>query len=101
MRTTSRAADQAPDVCSSLRRSPAPSDNLDPPFIDLQVHACQTVRKYRQQRNDPPVVRVTRARTRLTALASLFGRAFVHEPMMRWPLGCPSDPEERFTCCFS
>src|SRR5438477_12899020 len=28
---TSRAADQAPDVCSSLRRSPAPSDNLDPP----------------------------------------------------------------------
>jgi hypothetical protein len=27
---TSRAADQAPDVCSSLRRSPAPAANLAP-----------------------------------------------------------------------
>jgi len=33
-------------------------------------------------------------------LASVFGRAFVGEPMMRWPLGDHGDIEERFTRCF-
>ncbi|MBV9535855.1 MAG: hypothetical protein JO321_10640, partial [Solirubrobacterales bacterium] len=44
---------------------------------------------------------MTRARTRLSALASVFGRAFVHEPMMRWPLGFDDELEQRFTRCFA
>ncbi len=37
---------------------------------------------------------------RREALASVFGRAFVTEPMMRWPMGEQGDLVERFTCCF-
>jgi GNAT superfamily N-acetyltransferase len=37
----------------------------------------------------------------LSALASLFGRAFVDEPMMRWPLGEQADIVDRFTRCFA
>jgi ribosomal protein S18 acetylase RimI-like enzyme len=37
---------------------------------------------------------------RLPALADLLGRAFVVEPMMRWPLGVHGDVEERFVRCF-
>ena len=37
---------------------------------------------------------------RLPALALVFGRAFVTEPMMRWPLGEHGDIEERFTNAF-
>ena len=37
---------------------------------------------------------------RLEALASLLGRAFVDEPMMRWPFGLHGDVEERFVRCF-
>ena len=46
-------------------------------------------------------VAITRAApARLQALASLLGRAFVDEPMMRWPLGTHRDVEERFVLCF-
>jgi GNAT superfamily N-acetyltransferase len=46
-------------------------------------------------------VEITQAGTpRLPALAALMGRAFVDEPMMRWPLGVHGDIEERFTRCF-
>lgn len=38
---------------------------------------------------------------RLSVLAPLFGRAFVNEPMMRWPLGEHGDLVERFTRCFA
>jgi GNAT superfamily N-acetyltransferase len=38
---------------------------------------------------------------RLAALAAVFGRAFVDEPMMRWPLGEPGNPVDRFTRCFA
>lgn len=52
--------------------------------------------------SDPrPLVRPTRAHARLTALATVFGRAFVDEPMMRWPLGANADVVERFTRCFA
>jgi GNAT superfamily N-acetyltransferase len=37
---------------------------------------------------------------RLPALSDLLGRAFVDEPMMRWPLGVHGDVEERFVRCF-
>ena len=37
---------------------------------------------------------------RWTELASLFGRAFVTEPMMRWPLGEHDRIDERFVRCF-
>jgi len=41
-------------------------------------------------------VEITRAAPdRLPALASVLGRAFVGEPMMRWPLGDHGDIEER------
>jgi GNAT superfamily N-acetyltransferase len=46
-------------------------------------------------------VRLTRTQTPLSALAPIFGRAFVHEPMMRWPLGSNDDVAERFTRCFA
>ena len=48
-----------------------------------------------------PPVRLTRTRARLTALASMFGRAFVDEPMMLWPLGSNGDVVECFTRCFA
>ena len=37
---------------------------------------------------------------RLGAVASVLGRAFVTEPMMRWPLGDHGDVEQRFVQCF-
>jgi GNAT superfamily N-acetyltransferase len=46
-------------------------------------------------------VRLARTQTPLSALAPIFGRAFVHEPMMRWPLGSNDDVAERFTRCFA
>jgi hypothetical protein len=48
-----------------------------------------------------PAVRITRAPTGLPALARVFGRAFVHEPMIRWPLGSHGDLTDRFTECFT
>jgi GNAT superfamily N-acetyltransferase len=45
---------------------------------------------------------VTRAGPdRVSALASMFGRAFVDEPMMRWPLGDHGDVVDRFARCFA
>jgi GNAT superfamily N-acetyltransferase len=38
---------------------------------------------------------------RLSALAPVFGRAFVDEPMMRWPMGTHGDVVDRFTRCFA
>jgi GNAT superfamily N-acetyltransferase len=38
---------------------------------------------------------------RLLALAPVFGRAFVDEPMMRWPMGNHDDVVERFTRAFA
>ena len=38
---------------------------------------------------------------RLPVLASLFGRAFVDEPMMCWPMGAVPDRVESFTRCFA
>jgi GNAT superfamily N-acetyltransferase len=46
-------------------------------------------------------VTVTRDRARASALAPVFGRAFVHEPMMCWPLGSGGDLAARFTRCFA
>jgi hypothetical protein len=46
-------------------------------------------------------VEITQAGSdRLSALASVLGRAFVVEPMMRWPLGGCVDVEERLIRCF-
>jgi hypothetical protein len=36
---------------------------------------------------------------RVSGLASVFGRAFLHEPMMCWPIGSGGDVAERFTQC--
>jgi GNAT superfamily N-acetyltransferase len=36
----------------------------------------------------------------VSALAPLFGRAFVTEPMMYWPMGSSGDVAARFTRCF-
>jgi GNAT superfamily N-acetyltransferase len=38
---------------------------------------------------------------RLGALSSVFGRAFVNEPMMLWPMGEQEDIADRLTLCFS
>lgn len=47
------------------------------------------------------VVEITQATAdRLPALSALLGRAFVDEPMMRWPFGVQGDIEERFVRCF-
>jgi GNAT superfamily N-acetyltransferase len=43
---------------------------------------------------------LTRDLARVSALAPLFGRAFVHEPMMCWPMGSGGDLAARFTQCF-
>jgi hypothetical protein len=40
-------------------------------------------------------MRLTRTQARRSALATTFGRAFVDEPMMRWPLGWNGDLVER------
>jgi len=46
-------------------------------------------------------VGLTRAQDRAAPLADTFGRAFVDEPMMRWPLGAGEvEAAERFTRCF-
>jgi len=42
----------------------------------------------------------TRDLARVSALAPVFGRAFVHEPMMYWPMGTGGDLPVRFTRCF-
>jgi GNAT superfamily N-acetyltransferase len=44
---------------------------------------------------------LTRDLARLSGLASVFGRAFIHEPMMCWPMGSGRDLTERFTQCFA
>jgi GNAT superfamily N-acetyltransferase len=51
--------------------------------------------------DDTPVEVVRAAPERLSALAPVFGRAFVHEPMMLWPMGEHGDVADRFTRCFS
>jgi GNAT superfamily N-acetyltransferase len=38
---------------------------------------------------------------RLRVLAAVFGRAFMNEPMMRWPMGETPDPTEQCTQCFA
>jgi GNAT superfamily N-acetyltransferase len=38
---------------------------------------------------------------RVSALAPVFGRAFVNEPMMRWPMGEQGDVVDRFTRTFA
>lgn len=45
-------------------------------------------------------VRLTQDLARVPTLAPVFGRAFVHEPMMPWPLGADGDLAARFTSCF-
>jgi GNAT superfamily N-acetyltransferase len=51
---------------------------------------------------DRPEIHVTVAGPdRRAMLSSVFGRAFVDEPMMRWPLGEHGDIVARFTRCFS
>jgi GNAT superfamily N-acetyltransferase len=37
----------------------------------------------------------------VSALARVFGRAFVHEPMMFWPMGSSGDVAARFAGCFA
>jgi GNAT superfamily N-acetyltransferase len=44
---------------------------------------------------------LTRDRARVSALASVFGHAFVHEPMMCWPMGSSGDLAARFARCFT
>lgn len=47
-------------------------------------------------------VEISRAsRDRLTPLASVLGRSFVVEPMLRWSLGDHADIAERFTTYFA
>jgi GNAT superfamily N-acetyltransferase len=43
---------------------------------------------------------VTATRDRLQVLSEMFGRAFVDEPTMRWPLGDHGDIADRFTRCY-
>jgi GNAT superfamily N-acetyltransferase len=51
---------------------------------------------------DNPEIAVAHAGPdRRSALAPVFGRAFVDEPMMRWPMGEHGDLAVRFTRCFS
>ncbi len=47
-------------------------------------------------------IEITRATpNRLSALAPVFGRAFIDEPMMRQPIGDRGDVVDRFTRCFA
>jgi ribosomal protein S18 acetylase RimI-like enzyme len=47
-------------------------------------------------------VKITQAEPdRLSTLSSVFGRAFVTEPMMRWPLGDQGDIEQRYSRAFA
>jgi GNAT superfamily N-acetyltransferase len=38
---------------------------------------------------------------RPSVLAAVFGRAFIDEPMMRWPMGATPDPTGQCTRCFA
>jgi GNAT superfamily N-acetyltransferase len=49
----------------------------------------------------PAIKVVPAAPGRAEALASVFGRAFVDDPMMRWSLGVHGDFEHRLRRCFS
>jgi GNAT superfamily N-acetyltransferase len=49
---------------------------------------------------DTPMEVARAAPDRLSALAQVFGRAFVNEPMMRWPMGEHCDIVNRFARCF-
>jgi GNAT superfamily N-acetyltransferase len=51
--------------------------------------------------SEPRVEITGAAAAQLPALAAVFGRAFVTEPMLRWPLGEPADVVERCTRCFA
>ena len=44
---------------------------------------------------------LTRDRAHVSALAPVFGRAFVNEPMMCWPMGLGGDLVDRYTRCFA
>jgi ribosomal protein S18 acetylase RimI-like enzyme len=48
-----------------------------------------------------PCVALTLDLARVSALAPVFGRAFVHEPMMAWPMGSSGDVASRFAACFA
>ena len=50
---------------------------------------------------DPTVEVVQSTPDRAGALAPVFGRAFVDDPMMRWSLGVHGDVENRVRRCFS
>jgi hypothetical protein len=82
--------------------APAPPDAGFPPITqpaarNVVLRWCGSARERRSR----PRVRLTRTRTRLPALASVFGRTFAHEPMMRWPSASNGDLAERFTRCFA
>jgi GNAT superfamily N-acetyltransferase len=49
---------------------------------------------------DSPIEVTPAGPDRRSALAPVFGRAFVTEPMMLWPMGGGGDPAERFTAVF-
>src|SRR5215469_10652490 len=44
---------------------------------------------------------MTRDLARVSALAPIFGHAFIHEPTMFWPMGAGGNLAERFTQCFT
>ena len=48
-----------------------------------------------------PIAVASAGTDRLGALAPVFGRAFVDDQMMRWPMGRWGDPEDQITRCFS
>ena len=51
---------------------------------------------------DRPLIEISHAGAdRLHALAPVFGRAFIDDPMMCWSVAGRQDPIERFTCCFA
>jgi GNAT superfamily N-acetyltransferase len=61
-----------------------------------------SVPSYTQLEVDQPQISVSTAGPdRLPLLASVFGRAFVEEPMMCWPMGKVQNRVERFTRCFA
>ncbi len=60
------------------------------------------VARYTHIAVDRPRIAVSPAGAdRLLTLAAVFGRAFVDEPMMVWPMGEVQDRVERFTRCFA
>jgi GNAT superfamily N-acetyltransferase len=62
---------------------------------------CEMVKAMPVERGHGREIRITRDGSRVSVLAGVFGRAFVHEPMMRWPLGADGDVAGRFTRCFA